>query len=127
MIENSRIKILVVDDEEGIRDLFQYMLDPERFDVTTANNGVEGILAIKREKYDLVFLDVHMPKMRGIEALAEMRKIKPDIKVIIASSCSDPGFMFERHVKEKGAIECIFKPWEVDCIMEIIERETGIK
>lgn len=125
MIEKSKIKILVVDDEKGIRELFRYMLDPERFDVTTAANGLEGVLAVRRERYDLVFLDVHMPKMRGPEALVEMKKIKPDIKIIISSSSSDPDFIFERQVKDKGAIECIFKPCEVQGIMEIIERETG--
>ena len=67
-----RKKILVVEDEEGLRALYEEELREEGYDIFTAKNGKEGIAVLEKEKPDLVVLDIVMPKMDGIEALGRI-------------------------------------------------------
>jgi DNA-binding NtrC family response regulator len=118
-------KVLIADDEEGIRDLFRFLLEPEGFEVYTARNGIEAVEVVKNNYLDIVFLDVHMPGMRGPEALSIIKKIKPEQTVVIFSSSSDPNFVFESEAKEHGAFDCMYKPFNIDDLLEIIERASG--
>ena len=68
-------RILVIDDEQGIRDLFCFLLEPYGFQVFTAEDGIKGIEMVKKDNYDIIFLDIHMPKMQGSEVLKEIKKI----------------------------------------------------
>lgn len=78
-------KILVVDDEEGIRDLLTYELSSQGYQVVTAADGEEAVKKVRRESFNVVISDVKMPKMDGLETLAEIKKIDPDIEVIMAT------------------------------------------
>jgi len=115
-------KILVIDDEQGIRDLFQYLLEPLGYQVFTACDGLEGIEMVKKNEFDIIFLDVHMPKMQGPEVLKIIKEIKPTQIVIIFSSSSDPDYLFESKAKELGAYTCLYKPVDVNEILDIINK-----
>jgi DNA-binding NtrC family response regulator len=115
-------KILIADDEEGIRDLFRFLLEPQGFEVFTARDGAEAIEMVKNNFLDIVCLDVHMPVIRGSEAFKMIKKIKPEQVVIIFSSSSDPDFVFESEAKNLGAFECLYKPFNIDDLLVIIER-----
>jgi len=115
-------KILVIDDEQGIRDLFQYLLEPLGYQVFTACDGLEGIEMVKKNEFDIIFLDVHMPKMQGPEVLKIIKEIKPKQIVIIFSSSSDPDYLFESKAKELGAYTCLYKPVDVNEILDIINK-----
>lgn len=117
-----KAKILVVDDEQGIRDLFYYMLTPLGYEIDSAVDGVEGIELFEKNKYDIIFLDVHMPRMQGPAVLKMIKQIKPDQTVIIFSSSSDPNFRFESEAKNLGAYTCIYKPFELEEILKIINE-----
>lgn len=119
---SNRKKILVIDDEQGIRDMFRFLLEPEGFEVFTANDGVEGIEMVKKDNFDIVFLDVHMPRMRGPEALAHIKQIKPNQVVVIFSSSSDPNYVFESEAHKFGAYTCLYKPVDVNELLEIINK-----
>lgn len=115
-------KILIIDDEQGIRDLFRFMLEPQGFEVFTANDGLEGVGMVRKDSYDIIFLDVHMPKMQGPEALSIIKQVRPDQTVVIFSSSSDPNFAFEKKAKKLGAYTCLYKPVNIDDIMKTIEN-----
>ena len=83
-------KILIVEDEEGLRALYEEELREEGYDVFTAKNGKEGIAALEKERPDLVVLDVVMPKMDGIEALG--RILGKDKKTPVILHTSHPGY-----------------------------------
>jgi CheY-like chemotaxis protein len=119
-------KILVVDDEAGIRDLLKYLLEPIGYKISTANDGFEAVEIVKTEKFDIIFLDVHMPRMRGTEALEVIKKLRPEQKVVIFSSSSDPFYVFESQAKQKGAFDCLYKPFELDDILKIINKSTAL-
>ena len=79
-------KILVVDDEESIRFLYQEELEEEGFAVEVAKNGEEALEKLPRFKPDLVTLDIKMPGMDGIEALKKIREIERKIPIIMCSA-----------------------------------------
>lgn len=81
-MEISTIKILLVDDEQDILEFVSYSLKKEGFTVFTALNGVDAITIAKKEKPDLIILDIMMPEMDGIETCDEIRKI-PDLKNVL--------------------------------------------
>lgn len=118
-------KLLIVDDEKGIRDLFHFLLEPQGFEVFTANDGVEGVEMVKKDAFDIIFLDVHMPRMRGPEALKIIKQLRPNQVVIVFSSSSDPTFTFENKAKELGAHTCLYKPFNVDEILKIIKQVSA--
>lgn len=74
-------KVLIVDDEEAILMMYSDRLKASSHEVLTANNGEEGIEIAKKEKPDLIFLDIIMPKINGLDVLKQL-KSDPDVKDI---------------------------------------------
>jgi len=122
MNPSKKLRILVADDEQGVRDLIAYLLEPLGYAVFTARDGKEAVEIIEHEEFDVIFLDVHMPRMRGVEALSEIRRRLPQQKVIIFSSSSDPFYVFESQAKQKGATDCLYKPFELDDLLLVINK-----
>ncbi|OGC84192.1 MAG: hypothetical protein A2W07_00690 [candidate division Zixibacteria bacterium RBG_16_43_9] len=113
------MKILIVDDELIIRKLFSEVLLEDGHQVHCASNGLEAVGKVKEEKYDLIFSDVHMPRMNGLEAVKIIKKM--DKKVVIVMMDSFPDLMSEL-AQEEGAITCIHKPFELQEIRDIIKE-----
>jgi len=78
-------RILVVDDEPGVRSALEGILADEGFEVRVAASGEEGLAALSRERFDAVLLDVWLPGMDGLEALERMKAIRPDAEVVMIS------------------------------------------
>lgn len=112
--------ILLVDDEAGFHDLFRYMLAPLGYIVHVAHDGLEGLDFFLKNEYEIVFLDVHMPKMSGLELLHKIKENKPGQKVVILSSSSDIGLAGELEARELGSQICLHKPFEMDEILHIL-------
>jgi len=83
-------KILVVEDEETLRLLYQEELEEEGYEVFTAKNGKEGLQKLRKERPDLVILDIVMPEMDGIEALGRILGEQKQIPIILHTS--HPGY-----------------------------------
>jgi len=98
VIDDAQLKkkILVVEDEFGLQEIFKDILKMEGYDVKVAIDGVDGFESYKEFLPDLVFTDVVMPKMSGIELVSKIREINPGIKVIYIS-----GFFGIRRLKEQ--------------------------
>lgn len=112
--------ILAVDDEIGFRDLYTYMLVPLGFEVTCAEDGLQAVEKIQQRPYDLVLMDIHMPRMTGPEALKKINSLRPNQKVIIFSSSSDPTYAMENEALKEGAMDCLLKPVDVEQIQKAI-------
>ena len=82
----TKKKILVVDDEDNVRELFLHELTDEGFTVVTANSGEKAVEVFAKERPDLVTLDVKMPGMGGIAALRAIRDKDPDVPVIMVTA-----------------------------------------
>lgn len=103
--------ILIIDDEEFVRSAAADILRVEGFDVVTVDNGEDGIDFFQScpEEVGLVLLDLSMPGMTGEETLARLRKISPNVTVLLSSGYSQTGL--PKRVKEMGAAGFIAKPY----------------
>lgn len=81
-------KILVIDDEPVLRQVLQYYLEDNNFEVLTAGNGLTGIEAVKNEKPDVVLTDLRMPGADGLEVLAAVRQMDDEIPIIVISGAN---------------------------------------
>jgi CheY-like chemotaxis protein len=115
-------KVIIVDDEPGIRDLLTCLLEPKGYSVFTANDGVEGVEKIRNGNFDIAFLDVHMPKMNGLEALRQIRVFNHTIRIVLSTSGSDPGHLLEHEAGVYGIDVCLYKPFDIDEIIRAVEK-----
>ena len=121
----KKLQILIVDDEKIIQKLFRDFLADE-YDVHFAGDGEEALGVIKRMQIDVVFSDVHMPKMGGIEVLKSVRANFPDIPVIMMDSFPE---ISSQEMSDMGAFAFIHKPFylrEIKGVLkEVIQSEVS--
>ncbi|MFN3135063.1 MAG: sigma-54-dependent transcriptional regulator [Candidatus Kryptonium sp.] len=121
MAEKSRI--LVVDDEETLRYLLSSELAAEGYEVETAGDGDEAIESIKQKDYDVVLLDIKMPRVDGFEVLRFIKQNKPEIKVIMLTAYADVKNAIE--ALKLGASDFVSKPYDLEDILTSINRALG--
>ena len=101
-------KILIVDDETPIRRTLRDILEFEEYDVEEATDGLECVSKVQKEKFDVIIMDIKMPKMDGIEALERLQILAPEIPVIMVSGHGTIDTAVE--AVKKGAFDFISKP-----------------
>jgi excisionase family DNA binding protein len=89
----AKANILVVDDEEAVRLLFETILGELGHQVTGAETAANGLELVKQQDFDLVFLDLRMPRMDGAELFRQIKTIKPKLPVIIITGYPDSAIM----------------------------------
>ncbi|MBE7415310.1 MAG: response regulator [Deltaproteobacteria bacterium] len=118
MSETKQRKILVVDDEETVGLGMSEILRDEGFDAAYAVNGKEAIEAVKDCHYSLIFMDIIMPGMNGLETFREIKKIRPAAKVVLFTGYfRDAEDAILQGVKEGMIDEFIRKPYFADEIV----------
>ncbi|MBL7070469.1 MAG: response regulator [Candidatus Omnitrophica bacterium] len=117
------IKILVVDDEPGICDILKKTFSPIGFTVLTATDGRTALSIIKKEKPGIVFLDIRMLGMSGLEVLGEIKKSDSSIKVIMITVLDDD--KTRQEAERLGADEFVTKPFISENLEEIVRRQVG--
>jgi signal transduction histidine kinase/HD-like signal output (HDOD) protein/CheY-like chemotaxis protein len=111
-------RILVVDDEEHIREILKETLEAERMLVTTASNGDEALKVLEKENFDLMLLDIRMPRRSGLSLLNAIHARKGSLPVIIISAMATHEEMQE--AIELGAAKCIRKPFHIKTLLKDI-------
>lgn len=101
-------KVLIVDDESSIRNTLRDILEYEKYEVHEAVDGMDCLVKLKRGAYDVVILDIKMPKMDGIETLDRIQVLAPETPVIIISGHANINTAVE--AVKKGAFDFISKP-----------------
>ena len=114
------MKILVVDDEEGARELFSTILTEEGYEVTLAKDGQEALVLFQETPYDLVITDIKMPVMDGLQLLQEIRNTGSKIDVILVTAYGE----VETYLKAMslGAAEYINKPIRIKELKRIVHK-----
>ncbi len=119
-MKGGKLDILVVDDQPGVRYLMDVIITDLKHNVRLAQNGLEAVEAVKAAKPDLIFMDIRMPHMDGVEALGIIKNISPETEVVIMTAyVSDET---EQLVLNKGALCCFSKPFDVDVIISFINE-----
>lgn len=112
-------KILIIDDEKGVCEEFSELLRDEHHEVDTALNGAEGLEKARTAGYDLIFLDVLMPKMEGREALELIKKACQTPVVIMSGYLPSHK---EKEIIQAGALACLKKPLDLSQVYGLIEK-----
>lgn len=115
-------KILVIDDEKSIRNSMKDILSFEGHEVFLAENGMEGLVSVKTEKPEVVFCDIKMPKLEGIEVLQRIKEIQPEVPVIMISGHGTIDTAID--AIKKGAYDFIEKPLDLNRILITIKNAT---
>ena len=116
------MKILVIDDERSIRNSLKEILADEGYEVDVAEDGVQGYEMAEKEKYSVVFCDIKMPGMDGIEVLDKMVEAGIDSAVVMISGHGDISTAVE--CIKKGAFDYIPKPLDLNRILITIKNAT---
>jgi excisionase family DNA binding protein len=119
----SRSTILVVDDEEAIRELMVTALASKTRAVLTAGSGDEALEIVKRSDVDLVLLDLSMPGMNGVETFREIHSLRPALPVMIVTAYPDSDLMSK--ALEIGPFTMISKPVDLAQIQKTVDRIVG--
>lgn len=116
-------KILVVDDQFGIRLLLKEVLEREGYQVLLAVNGADALACVALEKPDLILLDMKIPGMDGIGILTNIRKQQVEVKVVIMTAYGELELLQE--ASALGAAGHLSKPFDIDDLKCLVEREIG--
>ena len=113
--------ILVVDDDQSINSIFEFVLQQAGYYTITTTSGLECIDIIKSDQpVDLVFLDLKMPGISGIDTFKEIQKMRPMLLVIMMTGYSVDELL--RDAFELGAYGVIYKPFDVEEVLSVIEK-----
>src|SRR6188508_1900639 len=113
-------KILVVDDQEMMRDSLAANLVREGHEVIAAGDGAAAVARLQGQRFDLLISDLKMPRMTGIELLAEAKRLRPEMPVILMTAFATVSTAVE--AMKLGAYDYIQKPFDGDEIKLLVDR-----
>ena len=114
-------RVLIVDDAAFMRMMIKDILEKNGYDVVAeANNGIKAVEMYKREKPDIVTMDITMPDMDGIEAVKAIREFDPSAKIIMCSAMGQQSMVMD--AIRAGAKDFVVKPFQPDRVLEAISK-----
>ena len=117
-------RVLIVDDAAFMRMMIKDILEKNGFEVVgEANNGLKAVELYKKEKPDVVTMDITMPDMDGIEAVKAIKAFDPNAKVIMCSAMGQQTMVMD--AIRAGARDFIVKPFQADRVLEAIKKVVG--
>jgi two-component system, NtrC family, response regulator HydG len=112
--------ILVVDDNKDFADVFCDILRSNNYNAESCYGGEQAVKLVGDVPYDIMFVDIRMPDMDGIETLIQVKKIRPDTRVIMMTGYSVDE-MVHRAIEE-NASDIIYKPFEIEKVLGLIRQ-----
>jgi two-component system chemotaxis response regulator CheY len=121
---NMSQKVLIADDAAFMRMMIKDILLSNGYEIAgEANNGLKAVELYKKEKPDIVMMDITMPEMDGITAVKEIRKLDPSAKVVMCSALGQQSMVME--AIQSGAKDFIVKPFQPDRVIEALKKVLG--
>ena len=109
----------MVDDQRSVRLTLSAIIEDKGYDVTGVEDGYEAIRAASETPFDVVFMDIKMPGINGVQTFREIKKISPGSVVVMMT-----GFAVEdlvRDALEEGAFSVVYKPFDIDEVIRLLE------
>lgn len=117
--QDSRIRILIVDDESIVLSLVRDALEDEDYDVETAARGADALKVIESKEIDLIVTDIRIPDINGIDLVKRARTVQPDIGAIFMTGYAN--LNSAKDAIKQGALDYILKPFELDEIRRAVK------
>src|SRR5256712_6470296 len=118
-------KILVADDEDGVRWVLEKGLREAGYEVTSVKDGESALRHAEAEPQDLVFLDVRMPGLDGLTVLQRLRPSRPDALVIVMTAHGTMAIAIQ--AMQRGAYDYLAKPFDLDEVVLLAERALAAR
>jgi DNA-binding NtrC family response regulator len=123
-IAKIKIKILIVDDNNSIHTLFNLFFKDTNLKITSAKNGEEALELLQWEDFDIIFLDLVMPKVFGLDMLKKMKDFKHNQKSkVVLMTAAEADELVDEAI-QLGAIGCLKKPFEMEEVIGIIKKAS---
>ncbi|OPX84525.1 MAG: Sporulation initiation phosphotransferase F [Pelotomaculum sp. PtaB.Bin104] len=119
-MKREPLDILIVDDQPGVRHLLEIIVKELGHNAHTARNGLEAVSLTYSIHPGLIFMDIRMPLMDGLEALGQIKTFAPGTKVVIMTALGSEETVAQ--AMQIGALGCIAKPFDIDEIKEFMEK-----
>jgi DNA-binding NtrC family response regulator len=120
-----KANILIVDDNISLCKTMSFVLERKGYAVTTSKDGPEAIERVKERSFDVVFMDIKMPLMDGVEAYKKIKKIRPQAAVVMMTAYSVEDLVQE--ALREGAYGIIYKPLDIEKVVALIEEVREAK
>lgn len=117
--------ILVVDDDEGVRENLAELFEVVGYNVMTAGSAPEAIQKLSQREVDLLLTDYRMPGPNGVELIESARRVKPRLKAILMTAFGD--LFTEIESVRRGAVGYVSKPFEADEITSLVARILALR
>ncbi len=117
---HKKILILVVDDQFSDRETLKQILEDKGYRVATARDGAEAIEMVKSRHYDIIFLEVRLPDMDGVETFEQVKKIDSRATVIMMTGYTEDNLV--KRAISAGAYTCIHKPFDIEKVIALVEN-----
>jgi DNA-binding NtrC family response regulator len=121
----KRANILIVDDNISLAKTMSLILKRKGYEVTTAPDGLAAIKRVKERPFDLIFMDIKMPLMDGVETYRKIKKIRPETIVIMMTAYAVENLVAQ--ALKEGAYGIIYKPLDIEKIISLIEKSRKKK
>jgi two-component system response regulator HydG len=125
MKKKAEARILIVDDNIGQCKTMSFILERHGCAVNTAENGPEAISIVEKSPFDIIFMDIKMPIMNGVETYKEIKKIRPGTRVIMMTAYAVEDLVEE--ALQEGAYAIIYKPLDIEKVIELVKKANEAK
>ena len=115
----ERTLILVVDDQYGDRETLKVILEDKGYRVATAANGAEALEMVKERHYDIIFLDIRLPGIDGVETFEKVKEVDPRAVVVMMTGYTEEDLI--KRAVSCGAYTCIYKPFDMEKVIEMVD------
>lgn len=120
------LRVLVIDDEDMIRDVIKTVLTGAGYQVSEAADGSIGLKILESESFDLVITDILMPEKEGIETIMEIKRTYPDLRIVAISGGGRGSYLFPLKIADTiGAERCLPKPFEPEDLLNAVREATS--
>lgn len=122
---NAPARVLVIDDEKGLRDMLSYTFRRMKFEVAVAEDGEKGVAAALAGEFDVVVCDVMMPGMDGIAVLETLKRERPSLEVVMVTGF--PTDETAARALNLGAFDYLAKPYEIAALCAVVDKASARK
>jgi CheY-like chemotaxis protein len=124
-MKNKGSKVLVVDDLKNMRHTLGGILEDEGYHVVTAENGYQAIESVKGTHFDVIFMDIKMPGMDGVQAFSEIKRLDPKVTVVMMTAYDEKD-LAEKALSQ-GARTCLYKPFDMEQLLSLADDSTTVR
>ncbi len=121
----KKASILIVDDNDSLCRTMSFVLEQKGYVATTVGNGLDAIDKVRETPFDMIFMDIKMPLMDGVETYRRINKVRPGAVVVMMTAYAVEYLV--REALQEGAYGIIYKPLDLDKVVALIERVREIK